>query len=181
MLYLRRCNSRPFLTWLMLWLGWAALGLAIFSCRSNTDTDSSKPAGLTEAIVSDTTQPDPAPLDIPAARDSTAPKAPAVRTSKQETIPPKVFEVLDYIRKNNRAPEGYVGGRRFGNFEKLLPQKTPAGKPIQYREWDVNPRQEGQNRGSERLVTGSDERAWFTRDHYNSFVEVKKKKTVLEQ
>ena len=104
-----------------------------------------------------------------------------MRTSQQETIPPKVFELLAYVRKNNRAPEGYVGGRKFGNFEKLLPQKNKVGEPIQYREWDVNPKQAGQNRGSERLVTGSDDRAWYTRNHYNSFVEVKKKQTVLEQ
>ncbi|WP_373512859.1 ribonuclease domain-containing protein [Persicitalea sp.] len=156
------------------------LAVAVVACQSKNDTNSSEPAGITKAIVSDTVQSDPAPLAVPVARDSTAPKAPAVRTSQQETIPPKVFEVLAYIRKNNRAPQGYVGGRKFGNFEKLLPQKTKAGKPIEYREWDVNPRQEGQNRSSERLVTGSDERAWYTRDHYNSFVEVKKK-AVLEQ
>lgn len=157
------------------------LGLTVLGCRAKNDNASSEPAGITEAIVADTVQPDPAPLDIPLTRDSTAPKAPAVRTTKQETIPTKVFELLAYIRKNNRAPEGYVGGRKFGNFEKLLPQKTKAGKPIQYREWDVNPKQAGQNRGTERLVTGSDERAWYTRDHYNSFVEVKKKQSVLEQ
>ena len=162
--------------WGLLWL---LLGLNTLSCRSNTDTGSSKPVNITEAIVSDTVKPAPAPLDVPVARDSMAPKAPAMRTSRQENIPPKVFEVLDYIRKNNRAPEGYVGGRRFGNFEKLLPEKTKGGKPIQYREWDVNPRQEGRNRGSERLVTGSDDRAWYTRDHYNSFVEVKKTQTNL--
>ncbi len=163
--------------------GWAVLVavLAVSGCRSNNDRASSEPTGITQAIVSDTVQSDPAPLDVPVARDSTAPRAPAVRTSRQETIPSKVFEVLAYIRRNNRAPEGYVGGRKFGNFEKLLPQKTKAGKAIQYREWDVNPKQEGRNRGSERLVTGSDERAWFTRDHYNSFVEVKKKKAVPEQ
>lgn len=157
------------------------LGLTIIGCRSNGGKPGSEPAGITEAIVADTFQPDPAPLDIPVARDSTAPKAPAVRTSQQEIIPPKVFELLAYIRKNNRAPEGYAGGRKFANFEKLLPQKTKADKPIQYREWDVNPKQKGQNRGAERLVTGSDDRAWYTRDHYNSFVEVKKKQAILEQ
>ena len=158
-----------------------SLSLAVAGCRSNGDKPSSEPAGITEAIVSDTAQPASALLDVPVARDSMAPKAPAVRTSQQETIPPKVLELLTYIRKNNRAPEGYVGGRKFGNFEKLLPQKTKTDKPIQYREWDVNPKQEGQNRGSERLVTGSDDRAWYSRDHYNSFVEVKKKQTLLEQ
>lgn len=157
------------------------LVLALLGCRSNDQKTPSEPTGLTEAIVSDTAKPAPIPLDIPVSSDSAAPRAPAVRTSRQETIPPKVFELLAYIRKNNRAPQGYIGGRKFGNFEKLLPRKNNANKPIQYREWDVNPKQEGQNRGTERLVTGSDDRAWFTRDHYNSFVEVKKKQTLLEQ
>jgi len=157
------------------------MGLTVLGCRSDTDKPYSKPVGIAKAIASDTVRLSSAPMDISAARDSTAPKAPAVRTSKQERIPPKALEVLAYIRKHNRAPEGYVGGRKFGNFEKLLPQKNKAGQPIQYREWDVNPKQEGRNRGAERLVTSSDSRAWYTRDHYNSFVEVKKKQIVLEQ
>jgi guanyl-specific ribonuclease Sa len=32
---------------------------------------------------------------------------------------------------------------------------------------------EGRNRGAERLVTGSDGRAWYTGDHYRTFTEVK--------
>lgn len=88
-------------------------------------------------------------------------------------IPAKVFEVLSYIQTNNRAPEGYVGGRRFGNFENHLPRQDVSGRRIEYREWDVNPKVQGRNRGAERLVTGSDGRAWYTRDHYNSFTEVK--------
>jgi len=104
-----------------------------------------------------------------------------VRTTTQEIIPPKVREVLAYVREHKRAPTGYVGGRRFGNYENLLPKTTPKGQRILYQEWDVNPRKEDQNRGAERLVTGSDGRAWYTRDHYNSFVEVKPKKALLEQ
>ncbi|GAA4456561.1 hypothetical protein GCM10023189_26020 [Nibrella saemangeumensis] len=92
---------------------------------------------------------------------------------RQGNIPAKVYEVLRYVRTNNRAPEGYVGGRRFGNFENHLPRLDVSGRRINYQEWDVNPKREGRNRGAERLVTGSDGRAWYTRDHYNSFVEVK--------
>jgi predicted small secreted protein len=33
-------------------------------------------------------------------------------------IPAKVYEVYNYIKLHHQAPEGYVGGRRFGNFEK---------------------------------------------------------------
>ncbi|MEZ0486975.1 ribonuclease domain-containing protein [Fibrella aquatica] len=88
-------------------------------------------------------------------------------------IPQKVYDVLAYARANKRAMDGYVGGRRFGNFENHLPRSDTDGKPIQYQEWDVNPKVRGRNRGTQRLVTGSDGRAWFTNDHYNTFVEVK--------
>ena len=88
-------------------------------------------------------------------------------------IPQKVYAVLAYVRGNNRAMAGYVGSRRFGNFENHLPRSGTDGKSIQYQEWDVNPKIRGRNRGAERLVTGSDGRAWFTNDHYNTFSEVK--------
>lgn len=88
-------------------------------------------------------------------------------------IPKKVYDVLAYVRTNGRAMDGYVGGRRFGNFENHLPRSSPDGKPIDYQEWDVNPKVAGQNRGIERLITSSDTRAWYTNDHYNTFTEVK--------
>ena len=92
---------------------------------------------------------------------------------EKTNIPAKVYDVLRYVRQNNRAMSGYVGGRRFGNFEKHLPRQAISGRRIVYQEWDVNPKQRGRNRGTERLITGSDGRAWFTSDHYNTFTEVK--------
>ena len=59
--------------------------------------------------------------------------------------------------------QGYVGGRRFGNFEHHLDDKDAQGKRIQYQEWDVNRKQQGKNRGAERLVTGSDGKAWYSK------------------
>lgn len=88
------------------------------------------------------------------------------------TIPAKVYDVLAYIRQNSDPMDGYVGGRRFGNFENHLPRQDASGRRIDYQEWDVNPKQRGRNRGTERLITGSDGRAWFTSDHYNTFTEV---------
>ncbi|MFC0182364.1 ribonuclease [Pseudarcicella hirudinis] len=87
-------------------------------------------------------------------------------------IPDKVYKVLEYVQRNGNAPEGYVGGRRFGNFERLLPANDSAGNKIQYQEWDVNPKVNGRNRGAERLITGSDGKAYFTNDHYRSFIEI---------
>ena len=96
-------------------------------------------------------------------------KTPDYQSNKQSKIPQKVYEVLKYVKENNTAPEGYVGGRKFGNYEKLLPQKDENGRRINYQEWDVNPKQKGRNRGAERLVTGSDGRAYYTKNHYKSF------------
>ncbi|WP_435353179.1 ribonuclease domain-containing protein [Emticicia sp. SJ17W-69] len=90
----------------------------------------------------------------------------------QSVIPNKVYEVLKYIRENGSAPNGYVGGRKFGNYENLLPKKEPNGRRINYQEWDVNPKKQGKNRGAERLITGSDGKAYFTNNHYKSFVEI---------
>lgn len=88
-------------------------------------------------------------------------------------IPQKVYEVLKYIRANHQAMPGYVGGRVFSNREKIVPQFDDNNNQITYQEWDVNPKIEGQNRGIERILTGSDGRAWYTNDHYQSFKEIK--------
>lgn len=78
--------------------------------------------------------------------------------------PPKAKAVLEAVRKRHGEPlPGYVGGRSFQNRERRLP-------PGQYREYDVNPRIPGRNRGAERLVieqaTG---KAYYTDDHYLTF------------
>ncbi|MBP7273723.1 MAG: hypothetical protein KA974_07765 [Saprospiraceae bacterium] len=92
--------------------------------------------------------------------------------SKNNNIPQKVYNVLQYIRQYDDAPDGYVGGRKFGNFEKHLPQKGSDGKRINYREWDVNPKREGKNRGAQRLITGDDGSAYYTADHYDTFTKI---------
>jgi len=88
-------------------------------------------------------------------------------------VPQKAIVVLKYIKEHQEAPEGYVGGRTFGNYENQLPKIDASGNKIKYREWDIHPKVEGKNRGAQRVVTGSDGRAWFTADHYNTFIEIK--------
>jgi ribonuclease T1 len=92
--------------------------------------------------------------------------------SSRAGVPQKALEVLIYIRKNNKAPDGYVGGRTFQNRERLLPQKDENGDRIVYNEWDIYPKIKGRNRGAERLVT-SDFSAYYTGDHYRSFIKIK--------
>ncbi|MFN0034362.1 MAG: ribonuclease domain-containing protein [Saprospiraceae bacterium] len=86
--------------------------------------------------------------------------------------PAYVLDVLRHIRRNGHAPDGYVGGREFQNREKHLPTKDSDGTRIRYSEWDVRPKVQGQNRGPERLVTGSDHSAYYTRDHYKTFLKI---------
>jgi ribonuclease T1 len=88
-------------------------------------------------------------------------------------VPAKVGKVLKYIDEHDEAPEGYVGGRTFLNAEKRLPQKDKRGKKIKYREWDVNPKVKGKNRGPQRLVTGSDGSAYYSPDHYKTFKKIR--------
>ena len=64
-------------------------------------------------------------------------------------VPEKALRVFKYVRENGVAMSGYVGGRRFGNFENLLPKKDASGRKIDYQEWDINPKIQGKNRGAE--------------------------------
>ncbi len=95
------------------------------------------------------------------------------KKEKNKVILQKVYDVLQYIRTNHHAMEGYLGGRVFTNRERIVPDTDAQGDPIHYQEWDVNPKIQGQNRGSERILTGSDGRAWYTNDHYQTFTEIK--------
>jgi guanyl-specific ribonuclease Sa len=92
--------------------------------------------------------------------------------STDARIPAKAFKVLKYVRANGVAPAGYEGGRRFGNYEKRLPQQDERRQRINYQEWDVNPKIQGKNRGAERLIT-SPVKAYYTGDHYRTFIEMK--------
>lgn len=94
----------------------------------------------------------------------------------QAGIPPEAFKVLAYVREHREAPPGHVGGRRFGNFEGRLPKVDGRGRRIAYQEWDILPKRPGRNRGPQRLVTGSDGRAWYTADHYDSFIEIRERR-----
>ena len=56
-----------------------------------------------------------------------------------------------------------IGGDRFGNYEKLLPDGN-------YRECDVN--YQGGYRGSERLIYSDDLEIYYTQDHYKSYTQL---------
>jgi len=100
------------------------------------------------------------------------------RTLAPWQIPRAAWTTLEYVKRTGQPPPNQVGGRRFGNYgrggEQKLPVRGAQGWRIDYREWDIHPRQPGRNRGPERLVTGSDGRAWYSADHYCTFTEMRR-------
>jgi ribonuclease T1 len=100
------------------------------------------------------------------------------RTVAPSQIPRAAWETLHYVRTHRQAPPDQVGGRRYGNYgrggEQKLPARNARGARIDYQEWDIYPKRPGRNRGPERLVTGTDGRAWYTADHYCSFTEMRR-------
>jgi hypothetical protein len=98
-------------------------------------------------------------------------------TRPRPTVPRYVLQVVEYIEKNNRPPDGYEGGREFLNLgkagEQSLRNFDANGNSIKYQEWDVHPHVSGKNRGAERIVTGSDRRAYYTSDHYRTFIRIR--------
>lgn len=90
----------------------------------------------------------------------------------------KAKEVIEYAKNHNGATQhGYKGGSVFVNDgrdnSEILPTEDADGNPITYREYDVNPNEKFVDRGTERVVMGSDGKNYYTKDHYKSFSEVK--------
>lgn len=81
----------------------------------------------------------------------------------------KAWNVLERVNAKGSPLPGYKVSV-FKNDEGRLPGADGAGNPISYLEWDVNPYTEGVDRGPERVVTGSDGSAYWTGDHYDSFL-----------
>jgi len=78
---------------------------------------------------------------------------------------------FDYYYQDPTTGDKYVGGNTFKNNAGTLPKTDSSGHPITYKEYDTNPYVPGHNRGTERVVIGSDGNKYYTNDHYTSFTE----------
>jgi guanyl-specific ribonuclease Sa len=92
-----------------------------------------------------------------------------------QNVPVKAFQVAIYAQAHNGAAQpGYKGNGTYVNDGRdggqILPRNTADGKPITYKEYDVNPYTKGVQRDDERVVIGSDGRMWYTKDHYTTFI-----------
>ena len=80
--------------------------------------------------------------------------------------------------KGKKIPGTKKGGVTFSNDSRgggqVLPKKDANGNPITYKEYDINSAPKpGQTRGAERMVVGSDGKAYYTDNHYKTFTEIK--------
>ena len=89
-----------------------------------------------------------------------------------EELPQNVQEA--YNRYDKSGWKGNVSGQTPGtkagsiyqNRDGKLPTTDAKGNSITYKEWDVNNKQPGATRDSERFVTGSDGSIYYTDSHY---------------
>lgn len=81
-------------------------------------------------------------------------------------LPPQVAETWHTIQRGGPFPYR-KDGATFENRERLLPSR-PRGY---YREYTV-PTPHRTDRGARRLITGKWPEAYYTEDHYQSFVSV---------
>ena len=137
------------------------------SSSAQSSTVQAKPGATTKAAPSSS------------APSSSAPSSSAVKTTQQTNsdAPTRVLATLVEIAAGRwpdsaNAP-GTKGGITFRNSEGRLPAVGAGGGRVVYQEWDVNAKKNGQGRDAERIVTGNDGSAWYTLDHYDTFVRIR--------
>ena len=88
------------------------------------------------------------------------------------SIPQEAKDTLAHVDQKGCAPQGYKGGKIFQNDGRNGSQVLPtSGMP--YREYDIYPYNKGVPRGTERIVVGADNSAWYTNNHYATFSKMK--------
>ncbi len=162
----------------------AVVALVLAVTLSSRDSDSSASSGTkSSSVQSSSVQAKPG-ATTKAAPSSSAPSSSASSSSAakptQQTstdAPARVLATLVEIDAGRwpdsaNAP-GTKGGITFRNSEGRLPAVGAGGGRVVYQEWDVNPKKNGQGRDAERIVTGNDGSAWYTLDHYDTFVRIR--------
>jgi ribonuclease T1 len=177
-------------TWTAL-LGLAGLavllvGLGLLSPGGSPDGSSGSSSGSGTGGGAASSGPSAAPSTV---RSSAASTRSSAQSSTRSTgsssrpvgvpagVPAKVLAVLRVVDDTGQPPQGFVGGRQFMNDGRGgttgLPRRAVDGSPVEYQEYDVNPRRSGVNRGPQRLVVGDDGSAYYTSDHYVTWVRIR--------
>ncbi|MBT2266729.1 ribonuclease domain-containing protein [Rhodococcus erythropolis] len=157
----------------------AVVALVLAVTLSSHDSDSSASSASSSSVTkSASVQPSSAQAK-PGATTKAAPSSTAAKSTQQASsdAPARVLATLVEIDAGRwpdsaNAP-GTKGGITFRNSEGRLPAVGAGGGRVVYQEWDVNAKKNGQGRDAERIVTGNDGSAWYTLDHYDTFVRIR--------
>jgi guanyl-specific ribonuclease Sa len=162
----------------------AVVALVLAVTLSSRDSDSSA-SSVTKSLSAQSSSVQAKPgattkaAPSSSAPSSSVPSSSAVKTTQQTNsdVPARVLATLVEIDAGRwpdsaNAP-GTKGGITFRNSEGRLPAVGAGGGRVVYQEWDVNPKKNGQGRDAERIVTGNDGSAWYTLDHYDTFVRIR--------
>ncbi|MBH0777478.1 ribonuclease domain-containing protein [Nocardia bovistercoris] len=110
-------------------------------------------------------------------RSTGAAAVPVASPTRVPGVPDRAYVTLVEIDAGRwpdsaNAP-GTKGGEQWMNRNGDLPRTGPDGRALTYQEWDVNPKERNRSRDAERIVTGSDDSAWYTGDHYKTFTRMR--------
>lgn len=87
------------------------------------------------------------------------------------------WAVLNRVDAKGSPLPGYKGGKVWDNNgtqgAQVLPRSGADGSAVTYKEWDLTQKVKGVDRDGRRLVTGSDGSAYYTTDHYVSFIQIR--------
>ncbi len=162
----------------------AVVALVLAVTLSSRDSDSSASSASSSWVTkSRCVQPSSARAKpgatTKAAPSSSEPSSSAAKTTQQASTdaPARVLATLVEIDAGRwpdsaNAP-GTKGGITIRNSEGRLPAVGAGGGRVVYQDWDVNAKKNGQGRDAERIVTGNDGSAWYTLDHYDTFVRIR--------
>lgn len=131
-------------------------------------------AALAATVVSGTLTAASAHMSAPPAEQA-GPRVDLANTVHAE-VPDRAGRTLALIDAGQWPPNdgsGTRGGTTWPNRDGALPRTDVAGNPVQYLEWDVNRKQPGQARDSERIVTGSNGTAWYSPDLFRTFEQMR--------
>src|SRR5262245_39849047 len=90
----------------------------------------------------------------------------------ESSVPRAAYIALLYYERYQQAPPGFIPVKTFYVTNNQLPETDDSGKAIIYIESDVSPSLPGINRGRQRIVIGSNGIAYYTDDHYRTFIKI---------
>lgn len=97
---------------------------------------------------------------------------PPVQVCSDNNIPRAAYTALLYYQLHKEAPPGFNGIKEFRSSKSGLPEIDQNGKPVAYIESDIFPVVPNINRGNQRIIVSNDGTAYFTPNHYQSFIEI---------